>query len=58
MSPSDRSWLVVNTLHYRAVEVDPHTASLQYYPDGMLNVAENCIDRHLAENADKVPRDV
>ena len=36
------------------MQVDAHTASLQYYPDGMLNVAENCIDRHLADGADKV----
>jgi len=37
-----------------AMKCDPHTASLQYYPDGTLNVSENCIDRHLATKADQV----
>lgn len=37
-----------------AVNCDPNTASLQFYADGELNVAENCIDRHLATKADQV----
>lgn len=28
--------------------------SIKWYADGQLNVAANCIDRHLPKNADKV----
>lgn len=37
--------------------MNAHTASLQYYADGTLNVAENCIDRHLATKGDQASPD-
>jgi acetyl-CoA synthetase len=33
---------------------DPHNVSIKWYEDGLLNVAQNCIDRHLARRGDQV----
>jgi acetyl-CoA synthetase len=33
---------------------DPHNVSIKWYEDGSLNVAANCIDRHLAKRGDQV----
>jgi acetyl-CoA synthetase len=33
---------------------DPHNVSIRWYEDGVLNVAENCVDRHAAKQPDKV----
>jgi acetyl-CoA synthetase len=33
---------------------DPHNVSIKWFEDGTLNVAANCIDRHLATRADQV----
>jgi acetyl-CoA synthetase len=33
---------------------DPHNVSIKWFEDGVLNVAYNCIDRHLPERADQV----
>ncbi|MFZ4808172.1 MAG: acetate--CoA ligase [Hyphomicrobiaceae bacterium] len=33
---------------------DPHNVSIKWYEDGTLNVAYNCIDRHLKTRADQV----
>ena len=33
---------------------DPHNVSIKWFEDGTLNVAANCIDRHLAKRADQV----
>jgi acetyl-CoA synthetase len=33
---------------------DPHRVSIKWYEDGVTNVAQNCIDRHLAKRADQV----
>jgi acetyl-CoA synthetase len=33
---------------------DPHNLSIKWFEDGTLNVAANCIDRHLAERGDQV----
>jgi acetyl-CoA synthetase len=33
---------------------DPHNVSIKWYEDGTLNVAANCIDRHLAKRGDQV----
>jgi acetyl-CoA synthetase len=33
---------------------DPHDVSIKWYEDGVLNVAANCIDRHLAKRGDQV----
>src|SRR5499427_3390542 len=33
---------------------DPHNVSIKWYEDGVLNVAANCIDRHLAKRGDQV----
>ncbi len=33
---------------------DPHNVSIKWYEDGTLNVAHNCIDRHLAKRGDQV----
>ncbi|HWK34269.1 MAG TPA: acetate--CoA ligase, partial [Hyphomicrobium sp.] len=33
---------------------DPHNVSIKWYEDGTLNLAANCIDRHLATRGDQV----
>ncbi len=33
---------------------DPHNVSIKWYEDGTLNVAYNCVDRHLAKRGDQV----
>jgi acetyl-CoA synthetase len=33
---------------------DPHRVSIKWFEDGVTNVAQNCIDRHLAKRADQV----
>jgi len=33
---------------------DPHNVSIKWYEDGTLNVAHNCVDRHLAKRGDQV----
>jgi acetyl-CoA synthetase len=33
---------------------DPHRVSIKWFEDGTLNVAYNCIDRHLAKRGDQV----
>ncbi|TCT11782.1 acetyl-coenzyme A synthetase [Tepidamorphus gemmatus] len=33
---------------------DPHNVSIRWFEDGTLNVAANCIDRHLATRGDQV----
>jgi acetyl-CoA synthetase len=33
---------------------DPNNVSIKWYEDGVLNVAANCIDRHLAKRGDQV----
>jgi acetyl-CoA synthetase len=33
---------------------DPHNVSIKWFEDGTLNVAHNCIDRHLAKRGDQV----
>jgi acetyl-CoA synthetase len=33
---------------------DPHHVSIKWFEDGVTNVAQNCIDRHLAKRADQV----
>ncbi len=33
---------------------DPHNVSIKWYEDGSLNVAYNCVDRHLAKRGDQV----
>jgi acetyl-CoA synthetase len=33
---------------------DPHNVSIKWFEDGTLNVAYNCIDRHLATRGDQV----
>ena len=33
---------------------DPHNVSIKWFEDGTLNVALNCIDRHLAKRGDQV----
>ena len=33
---------------------DPHNVSIKWFEDGTLNVAHNCVDRHLAKRADQV----
>ena len=33
---------------------DPHNVSIKWFEDGVLNVAYNCIDRHLAKRGDQV----
>src|ERR1700722_10677718 len=33
---------------------DPHHVSIKWFEDGVLNVAANCIDRHLAKRGDQV----
>src|SRR5215475_1075948 len=33
---------------------DPHNVSIKWFEDGVLNVAANCIDRHLAKRGDQV----
>ncbi|MGB3620899.1 MAG: acetate--CoA ligase [Ketobacter sp.] len=35
------------------VSFDPENVSIRWFEDGYLNVCENCVDRHLANNADK-----
>jgi acetyl-CoA synthetase len=37
----------------RNVSFDPHDVHIRWYEDGELNVAANCLDRHLAERGDK-----
>ena len=32
---------------------DPHNVSIKWFEDGTLNVAYNCIDRHLAKRGDQ-----
>jgi len=32
---------------------DPHNVSIKWYEDGKLNVAYNCVDRHLAKRGDQ-----
>jgi len=32
---------------------DPHNVSIEWYPDGVTNVAYNCIDRHLPKRANQ-----
>ncbi|MBD8881682.1 acetate--CoA ligase [Rhodanobacter sp. 7MK24] len=36
------------------VSYDPKNLHIRWYEDGTLNVAANCLDRHLAERGDKV----
>src|SRR6185312_401582 len=36
------------------VSFDPKNLHIRWYEDGMLNVAANCLDRHLEERGDKV----
>ena len=38
----------------REVNYDPDDFRIRWYEDGRLNVSVNCLDRHLAERADKV----
>ena len=38
----------------RDVNYDPNDFRIRWYEDGRLNVSVNCLDRHLAERADKV----
>jgi len=33
---------------------DPHNVSIKWFEDGTLNIAYNCIDRHLAKRGDQV----
>jgi len=33
---------------------DPHNISIKWFEDGTLNVAHNCLDRHLAKRGDQV----
>ncbi|MEZ5890988.1 MAG: acetate--CoA ligase [Xanthobacteraceae bacterium] len=33
---------------------DPHNVSIKWFEDGTLNVAHNCVDRHLAKRGDQV----
>ncbi|MFO1098149.1 MAG: acetate--CoA ligase [Xanthobacteraceae bacterium] len=33
---------------------DPHNVSIKWFEDGTLNVAYNCVDRHLAKRGDQV----
>jgi len=33
---------------------DPHNVSIEWFEDGVLNVAANCIDRHLEKRGDQV----
>jgi acetyl-CoA synthetase len=33
---------------------DPHNVSIKWFEDGVLNIAYNCIDRHLDKRADQV----
>ena len=33
---------------------DPHNVSIKWFEDGVLNVAYNCIDRHLEKRGDQV----
>jgi acetyl-CoA synthetase len=33
---------------------DPHNVSIKWFEDGALNVAHNCLDRHLAKRGDQV----
>ncbi|MGO9744010.1 MAG: acetate--CoA ligase [Roseiarcus sp.] len=33
---------------------DPHNISIKWFEDGTLNVAYNCVDRHLAKRGDQV----
>ncbi len=33
---------------------DPHNVSIKWFEDGTLNIAHNCIDRHLARRGDQV----
>ena len=33
---------------------DPHNVSIKWFEDGTLNVAHNCLDRHLAKRGDQV----
>jgi acetyl-CoA synthetase len=32
---------------------DPHNVSIKWFEDGVTNVAQNCIDRHLADKGDQ-----
>ncbi len=38
----------------RNTSFDPHNVSIKWFEDGVLNVAHNCIDRHLAKRGDQV----
>ncbi len=33
---------------------DPHNVDIRWFEDGTLNVAANCVDRHIAERGDQV----
>ena len=33
---------------------DPHNVSIKWFEDGTLNVAYNCVDRHLAKRGDQI----
>src|SRR5262249_54796578 len=33
---------------------DPHNVSIKWFEDGTLNIAQNCVDRHLAKRGDQV----
>jgi acetyl-CoA synthetase len=33
---------------------DPHNVSIKWFEDGTLNIAYNCVDRHLAKRGDQV----
>ncbi|GEO82519.1 acetate--CoA ligase [Pararhodospirillum oryzae] len=35
------------------VSFDPHDVHIRWFPDGTLNVAANCLDRHLATRGDQ-----
>jgi acetyl-CoA synthetase len=32
---------------------DPHNVSIKWFEDGLTNVSQNCIDRHLADKGDQ-----
>ena len=33
---------------------DPHNVSIKWFEDGVINVAQNCVDRHVAKRGDQV----
>ena len=36
------------------LEYDVHNAKIEWFKNAKLNITENCINRHLAENPDKI----